>query len=72
VASALGLTFASDAEAAFRARCIEREGPEAFCRSGEGQRVCCKREARPIACCGKFGAECCREGQTCNKGKCLG
>jgi hypothetical protein len=72
VASALGLSFASDAYAGPRERCIERHGRNAFCRSGEGDKVCCKRDLRPIACCGKFGAQCCRQGQSCVKGKCVG
>jgi hypothetical protein len=72
VASALGLSYASEAQA-FRGplnkkQCEAKEG--VFCRSKEtGLKICCR--PRKEACCGKFGAQCCAKGK-CNKGKCVG
>ena len=73
VASALGLSFASPAQARFgelnRRQCEERGGE--FCRSSEtGEKICCR--ARKTPCCGKFGAQCCQAGARCNRhGKCV-
>lgn len=73
VASALGLSFSSEAQARFgtlnRRQCEEQFGGE-FCRSREtGLKICCR--ARKTPCCGKFGAQCCGRNARCNQGKCV-
>ena len=75
VASALGVSFASEGQAQadvtteqVRRRCRRRR--RNFCRSRDtGSVACCRR--RFTACCGENGAACCRGGTRCEAGQCV-